>query len=76
VEFRFHDHTVRTIKHDDEVWFVANDACAALEIGNSRQALSRLDEDEKGVRKVDTLGGAQQLAVVNPGESLETQGHG
>lgn len=57
--------SVRTVAIDDEPWFVAMDVCKALEIGNSRQALVRLDDDEKGVIPTDTLGGVQSLNVVN-----------
>lgn len=39
---------VRTIDQNGEPWFVAADVCRALDVGNSRQALTRLDEDEKG----------------------------
>lgn len=45
--------------------FVAKDVCAALGLGNSRQALSRLDDDEKGVISTDTPGGEQQMQAVN-----------
>lgn len=38
---------VRIILQNDEPWFVAKDVCDCLEINNSRQALSRLDADEK-----------------------------
>ena len=38
---------MRVVMQDGEPWFVATDVCKALEIGNSRQATSRLDEDEK-----------------------------
>ena len=41
-------------------WFVASDACKCLDLANSRDAVSRLDDDEKGVGKVDTLGGSQK----------------
>jgi len=40
--------------------------CTVLEIGNSRDAAARLDDDEKGVGTIDTLGGPQAMAVVNP----------
>jgi prophage antirepressor-like protein len=30
-----------------------------------RKALGRLDDDEKGVSSIDTLGGAQQMTVFN-----------
>ena len=48
-----------------DAWFVAKDVCDALGINNSRQALTRLDDDEKGVISNDTLGGSQQMATVS-----------
>lgn len=45
---------VRTVLRDGEPWFVAADVCKALEIANSRDALTRIDEDEKGVAPADT----------------------
>lgn len=56
---------VRTTIVDDQPWFVAADVCKALDIANSRDALTRLDEDEKGVVSTDTLGGSQQMSTVN-----------
>ena len=56
---------VRVIDRDGEPWFVAADVCRALEIRNSRDAMSRLDDDEKGVASTDTLGGMQEMSVVN-----------
>ena len=38
---------VRTIEKNGEPWFVAADVCKALEVANSRDAVARLDEDEK-----------------------------
>ena len=64
--FVFKDDTVRTtVDHSGNPWFVAADVCAALEIRNSRQALTRLDDDEKGVISTDTAGGIQTLSTVN-----------
>ncbi|PNC91026.1 phage antirepressor Ant [Akkermansia muciniphila] len=57
--------TVRAVVKDGEPWFVAKDVCDALEIGNSRQAVSYLDDDEKGVTTNDTLGGTQQVSIIN-----------
>lgn len=45
--FNFDSFSVRTINRDGEIWFVANDVCSALEISNSRMAISRLDDDER-----------------------------
>lgn len=56
---------VRTVLLEGNPWFVAADVCRALDVSNSRQALTRLDEDEKGVISNDTLGGTQQMAIVN-----------
>lgn len=56
---------VRAIQIEGEPWFVAADVCRTLEIGNTSQALSRLDEDEKDVILNDTLGGVQKMSIVN-----------
>lgn len=56
---------IRAITQNDEPWFVAADVCRALELGNSRQALARLDDDEKGVISTDTPGGEQKMNIVN-----------
>lgn len=63
--FTYEGHQVRTVTVDGDPWFVATDVCAVLDIGNSRQALSYLDADEKGVTTNDTPGGDQQLSVVS-----------
>ncbi|QPR70556.1 phage antirepressor KilAC domain-containing protein (plasmid) [Bacillus licheniformis] len=44
--FNYEGREVRTVVKDGEPWFVAKDVCNVLEIGNSRQALARLDDDE------------------------------
>ncbi len=56
---------IRAIEKDGEPWFVAVDVCRTLELGNSRQALARLDDDEKGVISTDTPGGKQTMTIVN-----------
>ena len=56
---------VRTIIRDQQPWFVAADVCRALDIGNSSDAISRLDDDEKGVASTDTLGGEQSIRIIN-----------
>lgn len=58
--------TVRsTLDEHGSPWFIAADVCAALEIRNPRQAISRLDHDEKGVTITDTLGGKQEMTIIN-----------
>lgn len=56
---------LRVVDVDGSPWFVAADVCKALDISNSRDAISRLDEDEKGVATTDTLGGVQQVSIVS-----------
>lgn len=57
---------VRTVVIDDEPWFVAADVCRALDIGNSRQAVTRLDDDEKNtVTLNDGIPGNPEKTVVN-----------
>ena len=56
---------VRVVADESGEWFVAKDVCDILEIANHRNACSRLDDDEKGVRLTDTLGGKQEILYVN-----------
>lgn len=49
---------IRSLEINNEPWFIAKDVCDILEIKNSRDAIKRLDEDEKntvvltdGIRK-------------------------
>ena len=57
---------VRTVLQDGEPWFVAVDVCRALEIANSRDAVSRLDADEKNtVVLTDGIRGNPQKVIVN-----------
>ena len=37
---------IRTIKIENQPWFVSKDVCEILEIKNSRDAVKRLDNDE------------------------------
>lgn len=48
-----------------ETWFVAKDVCNNLGIEHHRDALTRLDNDERGSVLLDTLGGCQKVTAVN-----------
>jgi len=63
--FSFTTGAVRVVLRDDAPWFVAADVCAALSIENNRDAMSRLDDDEKGVGSIDTPGGSQVMTIVS-----------
>ena len=58
---------LRALKGSDgEPWFVAKDVCEILGVGNSRQALSRLDNDEKNtVILNDGNRGNPNVSIVN-----------
>lgn len=58
--------TIRTTTINGEPWFVAVDVCKALEIQNHKDAIGRLDEDEKtGVDLTDPHGRVQNTNCVN-----------
>ena len=65
IPFQYEGAPVRVVEHDGEPWFVAKDVCDVLSIANSRDALARLDDDEKGVGTADTPGGIQQVAIIS-----------
>ena len=61
---------VRVKEIDGEPWFVAADVCKSLDINNPRQAVTKLDEDEKMTVTTNDghsgkLGGAQMMNVIN-----------
>lgn len=56
---------LRIAGSQDAPLICAKDACEMLGIVNSRDALNRVPEDEKGVVITDTLGGPQPLVFVN-----------
>lgn len=58
--------SIRTVNIDGEPWFVGKDVAEALGYSNSRKALAdHVHDDDKGVTKCDTLGGKQDLTVIN-----------
>jgi prophage antirepressor-like protein len=63
--FVFEDNLVRTISREGLPWFIGKDVCRALDIGNTSQAMERLDPDEKGITTNDTLGGEQTVIIVS-----------
>ena len=63
--FSFESKPIRTLAINNEPWFVAKDLCNAINISNYRDAIERLDEDEKGVALTDTLGGQQEMNIIS-----------
>lgn len=67
IPFAFNDSLVRShIDENGNPWFIAKDVCFVLELGKYRDAISSLDDDEKGCPVVvDTLGGKQEMATIS-----------
>ena len=63
--FNFENHEVRTQVIDDEPWFVAKDVCDVLEISNNRDAVSRLDDDEKATVGLTDGSQIRNYSIVN-----------
>ncbi len=59
------DSAIRAIMIDGNPWFFASDVCRAIGIANHRDAVRKLDDDEKGVGSTDTLGGEQESVIIS-----------
>ena len=58
--------TIRTVTLNNEPYFVGKDVAEILGYNNSRKAIAdHVDDEDKGVTKCDTLGGVQELTVIN-----------
>lgn len=56
---------VRTTEIDGEIWFVAKDVADILGFEDATHAIRGLDDDEKGLQKVETPGGVQDMTVIS-----------
>jgi hypothetical protein len=65
IPFRFESNEVRTLNINGDPWFIARDVCQILGLENITHAVAGLDDDEKGVRKVNTPGGDQQMIIIS-----------
>ena len=64
--FNYEDKEIRTKIINEEIWFVGKDVAEILGYSNTQKAiLNHIDEYDKGVTKWDTLGGKQDLIVIN-----------
>lgn len=64
--WNYESSEIRTIEKDGEPWFVGKDVATILEYSNPRKALAdHVDAEDKGVTKCDTLGGVQDLTIIN-----------
>ena len=57
---------IRTTKINDEPWFVGKDVASCLAYKDTSDALKKhVDDEDKGVTKIDTLGGKQNVIIIN-----------
>ena len=63
--FNYSGYEVRTVQVDEETWWVLKDVCDILSIASPHKVFERLDEDEKGWNQIPTLGGKQNMQIVN-----------
>lgn len=64
--FTFEDQQIRALTTEGEPWFVGKDVAEVLGYSNSRKAIAdHVDSEDKGVTKCYTLGGTQQIAIIN-----------
>ncbi|MGG4040654.1 phage antirepressor [Bacillus smithii] len=65
VPFDFKGQEVRTIVKGEEIWFVAKDVAEILGFDHTPTLTRTLDDDEKGVHIIHTLGGEQKMTIIN-----------
>lgn len=63
--WNYENSEVRTIEKDGEPWFVLSDICKVLGLTSPHKIADRLDTDEKGRNLIPTLGGNQEMTIVN-----------
>jgi prophage antirepressor-like protein len=61
----FNENTIRIVGTYDNPWFVAKDVCELLDIKDNRSALRILPDKWKGEQVLPTLGGNQNMAIIN-----------
>ena len=61
------NNTIRVIEIEGEPWFVAPDALNAMGYtqGNYASIRRKLGDNEKGVKRIPTLGGPQNVSVIS-----------
>ena len=74
IPFTYEGTPMRTVVVESEPWFVSMDALDIL--GLHRSSLTALDDDEKGVHTVDTLGGVQPDGHVTISKTPKVTGKG
>ena len=66
INFEFDTNTIRVIEIEGEPWFVSADALNAMGYPRDGHKMIRkkLNDDEKGVKRIATLGGPQNTSII------------
>ncbi len=65
-KFEFNGNDFRSITDETGIiWFVAKDVCDILGLESVGKALERIPSNHKGVNSIHTLGGIQQMSMVD-----------
>lgn len=67
LKFNFEETPIRIIWVGDDPWWVASDLAQALGYQQAAFMTRLLDDDEKGLQIVQTLGGPQEMTVISEG---------
>ena len=63
--FNFNQNQIQVINKDGEAWFVASEIAGMFGYRDAANLTRILDDDEKGTHNVSTLGGKQDVSVIN-----------
>ena len=63
--FNFNQNAIQVINKNGEAWFIASEVAAMLGYRDSYNMTRILDNDAKGTHNVSTLGGNQDVSVIN-----------
>ena len=61
----FDEKNIRIVGLYNDPWFVAKDICQILEIKDVSMALAKIPEKWKGTKVIGTLGGKQDMRIIN-----------
>lgn len=61
--FEFEEKEVRVQMIDDAPWWVAKDVCDVLGLSNAREAMTRIDDDEKSTVRISD--GGPEVNIIN-----------
>ena len=61
----FNNNNIRIIGSSNEPWFVAKDICNILDLKDVSNALLNISEKWKGTKVISTLGGEQNMRIIN-----------